>query len=108
MEFNRIKNDVRGIPFDTLRVDCDNLFEAVVAKDEVAKLTERLEGFFGPPAWPSKEKLTFQVRQLIDGYGGIMPGQTLYLRNEGSFSVMAMLWPWQDGIRTTVKIIKTI
>jgi len=108
MEFNRIKKDVSSISFDTLRVDCDNIFEAVVAKNEVSKLIERLEKFFGPPAWPSKDKLTFQVRQLIDGYGGIMPGQTLYLHNEGSFSVLAMLWPWQDGVRTTVKIIKTI
>jgi hypothetical protein len=46
------------------------------------------------------------MQEVINGFGGIMPGQTLYFRSEGSESIFAMLWPWQDGIRTTVKIIQ--
>jgi len=41
---------------------------------------------------------------MIEEFGGIRPGQTLYFWNEGKDAVFAMLWPWQDGYHTTVKI----
>lgn len=106
MEFDQIKDEVKNFRLDTLRIDCDNLFEAVVVKDELSKLVKRLEGFFGQPAWPSKERLSFKVRETVDVYGGIQPGQTLYFRNEKEGDLFAMLWPWQDGQHTTIKIIK--
>ncbi len=106
MEFDSIKNEVKKVNFETLRTDCDNYFEAVLVKEEIAKLNERLKSFFGEPAWPSKNRITYHIQELINGFGGIMPGQTLYFRNQGDESIFAMLWPWQDGLRTTVKIIK--
>jgi hypothetical protein len=106
MEFNEIKDNVKLLDFEALRTDCDNYFEGVIVKDELQKLNERLKQFFGDPAWPSKSRLSFNMQEVINGFGGIMPGQTLYFRSEGSESIFAMLWPWQDGIRTTVKIIQ--
>lgn len=106
MEFNRIKEDVKSINFEATRTDCDNYFEAVVVKEEMSKLNESLKKLLGEPAWPSKNRLAFKVQEAIDGFGGIMPGQTLYFKNEGGNSIFAMLWPWQDGVRTTVKIIQ--
>ncbi len=106
MHFERIKEKIKDIPLDALRVDCDNLFEAVVVKVELEKFIKSLEEFFGPPAWPSKISLSFHVRKVIDDFGGVMPGQTLYVANKGADAIFAMLWPWQDGVRTTVKIFK--
>jgi len=106
MQFDQIKNEVRTLKFDTLRMDCDNLFEAVVVKEELQILVNRLENFFGRPTWPSKERLSFKVRETVDNYGGIQPGQTLYFRNQQDGDLFAMLWPWLDGNHTTVKIIK--
>jgi len=106
MEFDKLKNEIKTIPFDALRCDADNNFEAVVVKDELEKLIARLQKFFGAPVFPSQDKLTFQMRQAVDGFGGIMPGQTLYFWNQGIETIFAMLWPWSDGERTTVKIIK--
>lgn len=106
MQFNDLVSEMKNNALDALRMDCDNYFEAVVLKDELDKLAKGLEGFFGLPVWPSKNRLSFKVQETIRGFGGIMPGQTLYFRNEGSDIVFAMLWPWQDGERTTVKIIK--
>ena len=105
MEFNDIKKEVKNLAFDSLRTDCDNYFEAVVIKEELAKLNDRLRSLFGEPAWPSKSRLSFQAQEAIKGCGGIMAGQTLYFKNEGSESIFAMLWPWQDGLRTTLKIV---
>lgn len=106
MEFEELKNEVKTVQFDALRSDVDNNFEAVVIREELEKLIARLEKFFGAPVFPSRNRLTFQIRQVIDGFGGIMPGQKLYFWNQGRETIFAMLWPWKDGERTTVKIIK--
>jgi hypothetical protein len=104
-EFNRIRDEVKGSGLDALRADNTNYFEAVFMKEEFVKLNERLRNLFGEPAWPSKDKLTLQMHEAINEFGGIQDGQTLYFRNEGVNSVFAMLWPWQDGQHTTIKII---
>ena len=106
MDFSDLKTLIKPVRFDALRLDCDNYFEAVILKEELAKLTVRLENFFGTPAWPSKERLSFSVQEKIRGFGGIMPGQTLYYRRKENDTVFAMLWPWKDGERVTVKIIQ--
>jgi len=108
MAFDQIRNDLKTINFDALRLDCDNRFEAVILKEELQKLVARLESFFGSPAWPSQNRLSMKVRQVIDGFGGIMQGQTLYYRDTGEDSVYAMLWPWQDGQHTTLKVFKPV
>ena len=106
MDFTKIKEGIKSISFDTLRMDCDNNFEAVIVREELAKLTGRLEKFFGLPVFPSKNRLSLQIRQAVESYGGIIPGQTLYFNNGNEGLVFAMLWPWKDGKRTTLKIVK--
>ena len=106
MEFSAIRDNLKTIEIEALRTDCDNYFEAVIVKKEIVKLNNRLKKFFGEPAWPSKNRLNYQAQEAINGYGGIMPGQTLYLKSEGSENIFAMLWPWQDGERTTIKIFQ--
>ncbi|MGD0336500.1 MAG: hypothetical protein ABSB18_05305 [Candidatus Omnitrophota bacterium] len=106
MDFNQIRKEVKSLNFEQTRADCENYFEAVLIKKELGKLTNMLESLFGFPAWPSKNKLSSQSQKLISGFGGIMPGQTLYLRSEGKETTFAMLWPWQDGKRVTLKIVQ--
>ncbi|MFA5145322.1 MAG: hypothetical protein WC723_04900 [Candidatus Omnitrophota bacterium] len=106
MKFDELKKEVKSLPFDALRLDCDNNFEAVIMKEELDQLIIRLEKFFGSPVFPAKEKVPFQIRQIIDGFGGVLPGQTLYFFNQGKDVIFSMLWPWKDGQRTTIKIIK--
>ena len=105
MEFCEIRDEVKKMSIEALRSDKTDYFEAVIIKEELGKINERLKIFFGEPASDSKSSLPREVQDKIDGFGGINPGQTLYLRNEGSDSIFAMLWPWQDGKRTTLKII---
>ncbi len=106
MDFSAIKKDIKSLSFDSLRTDCDNLFEGVVVKKELEKLNARLKNFLGEPVYPSQNRLTQEVQETIGGFGGIKPGQTLYYKNSGNNRILAMLWPWQDGERTTVKIIQ--
>jgi hypothetical protein len=70
------------------------------------KLITCLESFLGPPIFPSKNRLSLEMKRNINAYGGIISDQTLYYSTQGSDTFFAMLWPWSDGQHTTVKIIK--
>ncbi len=105
MEFDAIRKDLKALSFETLRTDCDNFFEGVIIRQELDKLNLQLKNLLGEPVYPSKNRLAFKVKETVDGLGGIMPGQTLYYKNLGADGIFAMLWPWKDGQRTTVKII---
>ncbi len=106
MDFEAIRKDMRILSFEILRTDCDNFFEGVIFQQEIDKLKLQLGNLFGEPVFPSKNRLALNVRKTVDGLGGIMPGQILYHKASGADNIFAMLWPWKDGQRTTVKIIQ--
>ena len=106
MQFNELINEVKSAVFESLRSDKESYFEAVFLNDELVKLGPKFEKFFGLPAWPSLNPLPSKIEGIIEEFGGIMPGQTLYFWNEGSDYIVLMLWPWNDAMHTTVKIIK--
>jgi len=106
MDFNVIREYMKALSFEALRTDCDNFFEGVIIKQEIDKLNFQLKSLLGEPVYPSKNRLAHKVQKSIDGFGGIIAGQTLYYKDLGSDSILVMLWPWKDGQRTTVKIIQ--
>lgn len=105
MDFSGLRKNMKLLSFETLRTDCDNFFEGVIIQQELNKLNLQLKNLLGEPVYPSKNRLAFKVKETVDGFGGLMPGQTLYYKNLGKDGIFAMLWPWKDGQRTTVKII---
>ena len=107
MEFDKIKAEVKKMEMETTRIDNDDYFEAVIGHARLEEVIHVLESIFGVPAWPSDKKLLKDVKELINSVGGLRKGQTLYfLNNEGECSAFAMLWPWQDGERITIKMSK--
>lgn len=106
VEFNELKTEIKKIELAATRIDDDNYFEAVVDKNCLARMVHLLESIFGSPAWPSNNKLPRETEKVIKNFGGLRPGQTLYALNGKSFSAFAMLWPWQDGEKITVKIAR--
>jgi hypothetical protein len=106
MDFSSLRRNMRSFSFDALRTDCDNFFEAVVLQQELEKLHLHLKSIMGEPVFPSRNRLPIKVQEAVNGFGGIMPGQTLYYKTTGTDSVLAMFWPWKDGQRTTIKIIQ--
>jgi len=99
MDFNEIKKELSGVNFQALRVDKESYFEAVFVKDELVKLVSLLQKIFGEPAEHSEK-----IQEMLKDIGGVWPGQTLYIINVGTGIVFAMLWPWQDGERITLKM----
>ena len=93
------------VVLETIRLDNVDYFEAVFIKEKLVKLNERLINFFGEPTWPSKDRFTSRMQEAVNDFGGIKDGQTLYFSNDGVNSLFVMLWPWQDGLHITIKII---
>lgn len=108
MDFLQIKNAVKDIRFEEVRFDNDLKFEAVLSIAELTCLTARLTPLFGPAIFPSKQKLSKETNRDIEAFGGIMPGQTLYSYSNEKDTIFAMLWPWQDNQRITLKIVKKV
>ncbi len=106
MKFDSIKAEIKKLALETTRIDNGEYFEAVIRSACLEEMVRALESIFGTPVWPSDDKLPKDAQALIRSVGGLRKGQTLYfLNNEGS-SAFAMLWPWQDGERITIKISK--
>jgi len=106
MDFSSLRKNVKALNFEALRTDCDNFFEGVIAQQELEKLSLQLKNMMGEPVFPSKSRLPYKLQETVNGLGGIMPGQTLYYKTSDTDSILAMLWPWKDGLRTTIKIIQ--
>ena len=107
MEFDKIKAQVMTIEPDTMRINNEKYFEAVITIARLGGLIHVLEDIFGAPAWPSNNKLSKDMEKLVKDAGGLRRGQTLYFLNKEEGSIFAMLWPWQDGERITIKISKS-
>ncbi|MCX5709008.1 MAG: hypothetical protein NTY14_08610 [Candidatus Omnitrophica bacterium] len=106
MTFDELKSQVKTCGFEEVRMDNNELFEAVILKKGLGALMAKLTLIFGPPAWPSENKLSNEVQNIIQHYGGIMPGQSLYFTHLDSDPVFVMFWPWGDKEHITVKIGK--
>jgi hypothetical protein len=106
MTFDEFKSQVKTCGFEEVRVDTNELFEAVILKKGLDALMAKLTPIFGPPAWPSENKLSNEVGNIIQHYGGIMAGQSLYFTHLDNCPVFVMFWPWGDKEHITVKIGK--
>lgn len=103
MDFNKLKTEIKNVELDMTRSDNEDYFEAVIKTARLEELARVLESNFGPPAWPSRLKLLQEAQNALKNFGGIRKGQTLYFSNNGAHQIFAMLWPWQDNERVTIK-----
>ncbi len=86
--------------------DVDNDYvEVVFFSKDIAEWTTVLTEIFGEPLSPSGVAPTPEAVQLTKDYGGISAAQTLYKKDFPSGGILAMFWPWQDSVHTTLKII---
>jgi hypothetical protein len=79
--------------------------ELVVYAKDIASWNKIFEEALGQAAKPSGSKATAEHATMTDEYGGIEKTQTLYLKQDKSALTLVMLWPWQDKVHVTVKIV---
>jgi hypothetical protein len=104
MRFEELKDQIKTCKFEEVRVDNNDFFEAVLRKANLDTIHAKLISVFGPSTWPSESKLTSEVQEVIQPFGGIMSGQTLYFTHMDEWAVFAMFWPWGDKERVTLKL----
>lgn len=101
-----IEKIVKKCTFREIRKQSDHHFEGVVETETVPALHKQLTEYFGSPCKPKDEKPSRRANKIAAPYGGIRKGQTMYLvaSASGQGYDLAMLWPWGDGLATTLKI----
>lgn len=104
MDFKQLIEEIKEIEFETVRVDDRYYFEAVISRDKVPSLTEKLTKAFGEPICPPEKEVPAEIQKQIEDLGGIRDDQVLYFLKEGGHVFFAMLWPWSNEYHITVEI----
>ena len=82
----------------------DSFVEIVLYNKDIQEWNKLLHEFMGEPFKEAAGKPSRQMKELTKEYGGIGKGQTLFKKDLEEVIILAMLWPWENGIHTTLKI----
>lgn len=104
MTLSEIMERCRMLGVNQQRHRGDAYHELVFYQAEIDQWTEIFSDIFGPAVKPEGAKPTKALLHLTRDYGGIWPGQILYKKDFDDVTVIAMFWPWQDGIHATLKM----
>lgn len=86
------------------RSQTDAYVELVFLNEHQAAWDALLQEVFGSAVKEAPQRPSRAHRALTRAHGGINKGQTLYRTDADGTQVLAMLWPWQNGTHTTLKI----
>ena len=107
MTFDQLVERLTDIPFDEVRKKYDGYLEIVLSGNHVGRLYPELEKFFGVPFKPAGvEPSEGPSQDFAKRYGGIRKHQTLYFLTQGEKASCAMIWPWENGGRVTLKLAR--
>tara|TARA_B100000315_G_scaffold258943_1_gene312873 strand:- start:3248 stop:3589 length:342 start_codon:yes stop_codon:yes gene_type:complete len=87
------------------RVITDDYAELVFYNKDLDEWSKIFVDIFGPAKKPKGVKTTQEDLDLTNNYGGVYDSQTLFKKEDNGVIKIAMLWPWQSGDYTTLKII---
>jgi hypothetical protein len=82
----------------------DEYWELVLLNKEIDKWNDLLIDTMGLPIKPKGTKPTKEELSLAKDYGGIWKDQVLFKKELSNGILIAMFWPWQDSLHTTLKI----
>jgi len=86
------------------RAISDEYAEVVFFSKDIDQWNKILSEILGPAAKPEGREPTKEDLDLTKDYGGVYDNQTLFRRELDGVLVIAMFWPWQDNVHTTLKI----
>ncbi len=86
------------------RCRTDDYGELVFYNREIDEWTKIFADILGPAMKPAGVEPTEEHLSLARDHGGVWAEQTLFKREFGDATVIAMFWPWQDDRHTTLKI----
>ena len=102
--YSQLLKKIKKIPVFELRVDSVNIKEFVVKSDCLTELQAAFEKFFGANSKAPGKNPSSTDKKHAAFLGGIREDQALYYAEKEGYAHCAMLWPWSDGRRYTVKL----
>lgn len=82
----------------------DKYCELVFYSKDTDKWNKIFNNIFHQAVKPAEAKSTKDDLRLTKDYGGICDNQTLFKKEFEGTTIIAMFWPWQDGVYTTLKV----
>jgi hypothetical protein len=104
MTLREIIERCKKLGVDEERCKSDKYSELVFYKKDIDEWYKIFADVLGPEVKPAGEKPKREHLHLTKDYGGIWAGQTLFRKEFEDGTVIAMIWPWEDGIHATLKM----
>lgn len=104
MTLKEIVERCSGLGVYEQRSITDEYGELVFYNKEIDQWNMVFSDILGPAVKPQGAKPTKDDLRLTKNYGGIRAEQTLFKKEIDGFPVIAMFWPWQDEVHTTLKL----
>ncbi len=96
----------RQIRHETTRRESEDYLEMVMFRDSWDDLSKLFGAYFGAPLKGAGQEAGDEASRVSDPHGGISREQVLYHAAHEEAEQVAMIWPWSDGKRMTVKIVQ--
>ncbi len=103
---DEVMRKAKRIEHEQTRRESEDYLEMVMFLRSMRDIAQLLDDYFGPALKESGEEVEEEAEKLANRYGGIARDQILYHTQRDNARQLAMLWPWSDGKRITVKIIQ--
>jgi hypothetical protein len=89
-----------------IRRATDEYVELVFYNEKQKDIDNTLNEMLGPPRKPAGVAPSQDDLGLTEEYGGIWDNQTLFVNECEGNTVMAMYWPWDDEVHTTLRMAR--
>ena len=104
MTLKEIMKKCRTLSISEMRRNSDEFCELVFYNKDTDEWYEIFADILGHPIKPAGTEPTEDDKNLTRDYGGAWFDQTVFRKEFDDVTVVAMFWPWQDGVHTTLKI----
>ncbi len=96
----------RSISHEETRRESEDYLEMVMFRESLPDIEGLFLNYFGAALKPAGREACEEAERISNAHGGVSKEQTLFHTDRDNNSQLAMIWPWADGKRMTVKILQ--
>ena len=104
MELKDIIDRCKTLNIYEERFVADNYYEIVYYTKDNDQWMKLFTEILGPVVKSAGAEPSEEDAALTKKHGGVRGNQVLFKKEVGSTIIAAMFWPWQDEVRTTLKV----
>ena len=82
----------------------DDYCELVFYSKHTDEWQNIFKNILGAAVKPAGQKPSKEDIRLTESYGGVYGDQVLFKKEIPDYTLIAMFWPWQDNVHTTLKM----